>query len=37
MINIIIGIGIVGVLMFDYAVFKVSSNCSRIEEEMNKE
>ena len=37
MINIIIGVGIVGILAFDYAVFKVSSRCSRLEEEMNKE
>ena len=35
MSSIIIGIGIVGILTFDYAVFKVSSRCSRIEEEMN--
>ena len=36
MINFIIGIGVIGILTFDYAVFKVSSRCSRIEEEMNK-
>ena len=35
MINVIIGVGIVGVLTFDYAVFKVASRCSRIEEEMS--
>ena len=35
MINIIIGVGIVGLLTFDYAVFKVASRCSRIEEEMS--
>ena len=37
MISVIIGAGIVFVLAFNYAVFKVSSRCSRIEEEMNKE
>ena len=37
MLNIIIGVGVVSVLAFDYAVFKVASRCSRIEEEMNKE
>ena len=37
MISVIIGAGIVFILTFNYAVFKVSSRCSRIEEEMNKE
>lgn len=37
MINFIIGVGVVGILAFDYAVFKVASRCSRIEEEINKE
>ena len=37
MSSIIIGVGIVSVLAFDYAVFKVASRASRIEEEMNRE
>ena len=28
---------IVGILLFNYAVFKTASRCSRIEEEMYKE
>ena len=37
MISVFIGIGVIFILTFNYAVFKVSSRCSRIEEEMNKE
>ena len=37
MISIIIGIGVIGIFTFDYALFKVSSMCSRIEEELHKD